>query len=316
MVYVRISGRILLNVNALNNVGAAGNYNELSKVAVYARVDDDRLEMFEVPVVSGNMVKHWHFVHYATILYNKIPESHWWCRAFEGVRIPPNEPVKSEEDAIKCPVEDLHGFLHTKSNIKRESLAKFSFMIPVEEVVGEVSITAVTHNRVSRIVEKSSESSAMMVIKQEYTSAPYGFSVLLDLKYLGYAFDVKDRSVRIKKVIDDAERVERGKAAVLALLNLLSGVTGAKIARAFPATKVIEVIAAVSDKPIPAPVHGFYRDYIDETVKVYESVKEIFNADIEILYFGQRKVEGVKRFDNYTTLFKHLADKVASLLSK
>jgi len=60
--YVRISGRVRLNAHSLNAQGGGGsNYIEVTKTKVTVKTDNG-WAVVEVPAITGNMVKHWHFV--------------------------------------------------------------------------------------------------------------------------------------------------------------------------------------------------------------------------------------------------------------
>ena len=60
--YVRISGRLRLNAHSLNAQGGGGtNYIEITKTKVTVKTDNG-WAVVEVPAITGNMLKHWHFV--------------------------------------------------------------------------------------------------------------------------------------------------------------------------------------------------------------------------------------------------------------
>ncbi|MEM2168007.1 MAG: type I-A CRISPR-associated protein Cas7/Csa2, partial [Candidatus Bathyarchaeia archaeon] len=61
MVYVRVTGRALINIHSANAEGAVGNYMALSKMFII-REKGGGYEVSEEPVISGNMIKHWHAV--------------------------------------------------------------------------------------------------------------------------------------------------------------------------------------------------------------------------------------------------------------
>jgi len=94
------------------------------------------------------------------------------------------------------------------------------------------------------------------------------------------------------KNIDEEVR-RRRVAAVRALVPLLMG-SGSKQSRALPVVRVVELLAAVSAKPIPNLVHGAYGDYVERSLDVLSAYASgLRDAAINVLYYGERGVGGV-----------------------
>jgi len=278
--FLRGTFRIVLNVHSLNTEGAVGNYNPLVKVFTAVRVGD-KWDIIEANAVSGNMLKHWHAKHLAEIAKSKNMPLCDDCK--RGVFFRTRLKVNSEDELIKkCVIDDIHGFLSTETTVKRESLFKVSFAVPVEEIGAK--IVSVTHNRV--VTEESGKiaKDGMMPFKNEYASGIYAFAVAFDAKYTGIPLANPSN-----KAIDDAQRRERVKIAIAALGNMLQGEMGAKMSRALPISKTIQSIVVVSKVPVPAPTHAYFKDYAQETIKSYEHMVEsglVNKDDIEIHVYG------------------------------
>ncbi|RJX15611.1 type I-A CRISPR-associated protein Cas7/Csa2 [Candidatus Bathyarchaeota archaeon] len=307
MVYLRVSGRAIVNVHTANAEGAVGNYMALSKMFVVRRGEDGNLDVSEEPVISGNMIKHWHAVATTEILkswgYKAICsncERHIMFRSVLGK----TENLSDEIDFIrKCAIEDLHGFLDVEKQIRRESLVKFSFMIPVEERRAEYS--SITHNRVvttprGNVPDREEArklygvEEAMGVMKREHASGLYGFLCSMDLAYV--ATSLSDPS---KKLSRDNYKV-RVKAAILGLTELLSGHFGAAQARALPIVKVTELICLASKTPIPNLAHGFYKDYAEESAGIVKTAVEkglVKENQIKVLVVGEKPASAFKAKD-------------------
>ncbi|MEM4469137.1 MAG: type I-A CRISPR-associated protein Cas7/Csa2 [Candidatus Nezhaarchaeales archaeon] len=273
--YIRISGRAIVNVHSANAEGAVGAYVGLSRMPIVRRTAKG-YEISEEPVISGNMLKHWHAVAVTDLLLSTGSSDICdLCKQHIMFRSPHNYP--SEFDYIdKCSIEDLHGFLDPRSNVRRESLVKFSFMIPIEELTSATA--AITHNRVvltpkgkspSRDEAKelwgTEEAAAMMVFKREHASGVYGFACSMDLAYVGRS--ICDPS----KKIDDNRRRSRARAAILGLMNVISGQVGASQSRALPAIKATELIGLASIDPAPNVIHGFYSDYVENSAELIKA---------------------------------------------
>lgn len=299
MTFLRIAGRIRLNGHSLNAQGGGGtNYVEITKSKVSIR-DNKKWRVLEVPAVSGNMVKHWHFVGFVDSFRETKFKDNLTKRAlrYNGVRFGQEEDVKKangeedislekEETVIKNFADaDIHGFLAPDQGVRRNSLVKTSFLLPTEDFIKEVDerlIHAVKHNRLdvdeNGAIKKESE---QMIFNREYATGLYGFEVVLDLGFVG----VPQSDISRQNVIGDNEKQARIKSALKALPPMLSGYIGANLARAFPTFKIQEFIAVKGDEPIPALTHGFYEDYVATSKKTIENAKKL---DFEVDSYGYK----------------------------
>ena len=294
MVYVRIAGRAVINVHSANAEGAVGNYMGLSKMFVVRRTNDG-YEISEDAVVSGNMIKHWHAIRTIELLKSlgndSLCES---CKRFIMYRS--TMEYDTEFDFIKaCAIEDLHGFLQPARQVRRESIVKFAFMLPVEEMRAEYA--AITHNRVVTTPEGKipAEEQAMMVFKREHASGLYGFLCSMDLAYVGRPLADPDNA---NKTLPLEERKIRAKCAVLALADVLTGRFGAASSRALPVIRTVELVCAISKQPLPNLVHGFYKDYLPESARVLSAaLSSGLVKDLKVLVYGDNVVRELKAAD-------------------
>ncbi|AFL66340.1 type I-A CRISPR-associated protein Cas7/Csa2 [Desulfurococcus amylolyticus] len=272
--YVKIAGRVEVQVSALTGYGAIGNYNQhtVARVVVDGNV-------YEVPVMTGNSLKHWHSFYLA-----EIYEAHQgklineFCKRGVGLRgkelqstFQDPQPANSECEAILDICNDIHGFLIPDKQIKRDSLVKVSFMIPVltKENLEIASKFAVQHNRVIPSQVKVSDQDKMMVFKQEYSTALYGFNISMNL---GLTLKPQyEPGCNFSKFNLNDERKLRIKSSILAVLALITGGAGSKQARALPITKVKELLAVVSNHPVPNLIHGAYADYHVESLEALKA---------------------------------------------
>jgi len=325
MVYFRVTGRALINVHTANAEGAVGNYMGLSKMFIVRRVKDG-YEVSEEPVISGNMIKHWHAVETTEILkswgYNALCDNcsrHVMFRSVLGRSM----NFTDEFDFVKaCAIEDLHGFLDTENNIRRESIVKFSFMIPIEEQRAEYA--SITHNRVVTTPEGKIPTreeakklygveEAMTVMKREHASGIYGFLCSMDLAFAGISLSNPNKQLPLK------DRKIRIKAAIVALPKLLYGHFGAAQARALPIIKVTEIMCIASKKPIPNAVHGFYKDYAEETAGIIKATIDkslITSEDIKVAVVGHRLATTLENRNIKFEESKTLMEAVASIIEE
>jgi len=339
--FVRFAGRLLINVASLNAQGASGtNYIEITKVPIVLERNCGII-VEEVPAISGNMLKHYHFVHLVDLLKtsncNKDKLSEYDSR-YVAYRFKENKEesingnkidLTDEKTVIQnFAIADIHGYLIPKPPSRRESIVKFSFAIPCEDAINKaVEISAVTQNRV--VIDSDGkiegDEQAMMVFKRQYASALYGFASTFDAYYVG-----RPQSNPKQLVVQGDERKERAKLAVLAYINLLGGVSGANTSRGLPAIEVRELIAVTSNRPIPMAKHGFYRDYIEETIKIASEFSKVFRTKVTVYIYSKNgktikslkeqykdnKDFEIKDYSSYVELIKAVADDVEKGLDK
>jgi len=313
MVFLRLSGRALVNIHSANAEGAVGNYMGLSKMFLVRRASSG-YEVSEDVVISGNMLKHWHAINMVERLKSmKRGDLCQYCSRHVMYRSPITG--KDEFEFIKrCAIEDLHGFLQPESQIRRESLIKFSFMMPVEERRAEYE--AITHNRVVLTPEGKipSEEAEMMVFKREHASGIYGFLVSADLAYVGRCLSDPDNS---SKTLNIEDRKSRVKAALLALSDLLSGRFGAASSRALPAVRVSELLCAISRDPLPNLIHGFYMDWATESVKVLSLYVGGGVGELKVLAAGEgpkQAISGAEKLKGVAEVFDSPFDALSRMV--
>jgi CRISPR-associated protein Cst2 len=315
--YIRVAGRLRVNVAVLAGAGTMGNYNMHTVVRVLA---DGKV--YEAPALTGNAFKHWHAVHSAE-QYQALGGTllNEFCRKGIGLRGKNKEgkDAENECDAIEDFCNDIHGFLLPRQQIKRDSLARFAFAVPVltRAELENAQKFAVTHNRVDPF-QKGKETE-MMVFKQEYSTARYGFSAVLDL---GLSLRPLYADCRVdERVVPDIEKERklRIKAVILGLLALVQGGVGSHTARALPIAKLEEVVVAVSDVPIPALVHGAYPDYVEKSLDVLSAFAMALGRSVRVVCYnaecGQKpslSVQSVRSFSELVDSVLKIADEVAS----
>lgn len=286
--YIGVALKMMLNMHDLNNERA----EEIRRVPIIYRDEKGNWRVFEEAVaVSGVMVKHWHFAYMVTLgIRENVPFCNY-CRRLEAIRVPSGGESTELELIDACAAEDIHGFLRARPPLRRESVAKFSWMLPLfnEEVVGIFGLPTpfrvLQHSRnVRQIPESAPEEvrQAQMPYPRSYANGIYGFVSTLDLDHIGYSFTDG-------KSIDKNKITTRKKIAVQAYVPMLTGATGASLARALPVSDTLEVLVVASNKPIPAPVHPIYVDYVNENVNLYKGVSEAMEANVKMYVWSKEK---------------------------
>ena len=295
--YVGVTVKTLLNMHDLNNERA----EEIRRVPIIYRRKDGKWDIFEEAVaISGLMVKRWHFANMVEL--GDKDDFCRLCKNLEAVRIPSEKgkAVRSEIDIIEeCAGEDIHGFLRANPMLRRESLIKFSWMLPLlnDDIIETFGLPTpfrvVQHTR--NIREISDEAASRMKVSKEelsrwqmpyprsYATGLYGFVSLLDLEHVGYSFTNQST------IQDESKRMNRRRIAVQAYIPLITGACGASLARALPVADILEIITVLSNKPIPAPIHPLYPDYVEENAKLYQSVSDAMHSNTTMYVWSKEK---------------------------
>jgi len=319
--YVRMSGRILINSASLNAQGTVGNLTEITKLRIVVERNGS-YEPIEVSTISGNTIKHWHFIHFVN-QYLQSGGRKLCSDCIRGIsfRTRENRGDDEAEYIRECAGEDAHGFLMPERQVRRESLVKFSFLLPAEELF-EHPVDTITHNRV--IIDEKGKiegQAGMMVFKRQYASGLYGFSCLADIAHLG----VRLYSAEKKPVYENDERKRRAKSIVLAFIPILNGFLGANISRALPAFQLKELVVAYSENPLPLTTHGFFKNYVEESIHTIGEYCRgtrckayISTYGVEVLEELKKTYEDVIFFETYSTwqeIFMALKEHVEKMIT-
>ncbi|MEM0233595.1 MAG: type I-A CRISPR-associated protein Cas7/Csa2 [Candidatus Nezhaarchaeales archaeon] len=295
MVYISVRGRIWLQAEAANMVESVGNYVKHRRVPVMVKSGNKYVTFF-VPSISGESVAHAYQVLLAEELKKQQVKVCSYCE--KGIflkstnkelykEVTGSEPPKAETgektskkdlmsiiDIIEksivgnCGVEDIGGFLYAENpNVKRTSSFLTGYMIPVGEVLGNMSIEPQLHSRYAlgtKYITAGEGAAGQMIYYVEVSSAVFSFAFDLDTRYIGrYTFHVGNYG---KPIIDLQEITRRAHASLEALKRfLVEFPVGAKRTRFNPADVRWESIAiAVSDDVWTMP-SSFVKDYLERT---------------------------------------------------
>lgn len=325
-VFLSLSARILVNLEALNMAESVGNVVRHRRAPVVIRKAGSFILRY-VPVVSGESIAH----HYQKLLA-RIAKQRGLpvCKAceqgvflkhadknvfkkYDGISDPENE-FKTAAEAEKyivstCVVEDVGGFLFTDMTAKRTSRFRVGYMVPAFDALeaGAAATEAQFHVRYSPGAERGEQA----IYYVEVGSAVYVFSYALDASAIGaYSMENEGATPENPYIITDPdERKKRIEAALDALAALLGGMTwGAKTTRFQPHWKVLSLVVAVA-KPLPFNVSpGHDKGYLRETVaRACTMGKVVGDFKTEIHYYDREGLEeaspctvtSVKQHDDY-----------------
>ncbi len=298
MVYVSLSARIRLDVEALNMSESIGNYVRRRRAPVIVEAEDGyRIEY--VPAISGESLAHAYQVNLAKLADELGLPVCEWCRKgvlvkhaddkyFHGIKPAEKKPEEIEEHVVKnCVVEDVGGFLYPKKTVKRTSRITFGYMVPIREALRAVAVEPEFH------VRYEPEAKEMQAIYNvEVATAIYGLKAELDVDGIG-----KSALGEAKYIVGKEERIKRIEAAIKALTVTLGNMGfGAKKARFFPADWEMLNAVAVISHPIPFTASSpRLENYVEQTLHRAQSMlKHLSKGSTSILQNISIGIMGVK----------------------
>ena len=337
MVYLSLSTRILLDVEALNMTESVGNFVKHRRAPVVIPTENGFILRY-VPVISGESLAHAYQEILARIALNTGLNVCRLCRrgvflkhtdknVFKESGIPrpsdPKDPELVEEAIVKgCVVEDVGGFLYTDATLKRTSRFIVGYMIPALDSIRVSATEAQFHVRYAPTERQQ------MIYNIEVGSALYSLSIALDIDGIGVS-SISLEGGKPRLLVDKIERVKRVEAALKALhLMITQQLFGAKRSRFYPHWKIVSLGVMVSH-PLPLnmqPAHS--RDYITDTVNTAnEAIKTLRKGSLSVeekaylYYYTEEKISEPKpeyvevtRLANPSEVFSKAIDKVLGLM--
>ncbi|QGA53932.1 DevR family CRISPR-associated autoregulator [Sulfolobus sp. E5-1-F] len=333
--FVSFGLRFRVNVEAMNMVESFGNYTR-HRTAPLLRKTDNGYEVVFAPVVSGQAIAHAFMRALADLELNKIGVTPLQSGSSESgsqqSKSSKTEPrlcedcknyqtiggfLKRSGDAntlldnrVKtCIVDDVTGFMATKSSsksekegkskamatksssksekegeseaeekgssIRRTSRIMFSYMIPDIDAA-RATIFPQFHVRFNNIKNENA------IFQIESGSAVYMLTIHVNVSGIG--------QLSTEQYVED--RIDRVDKTFTALMTMFSGsYIGAKHARYLPIIEFLGGIAAIS-KPMPFSVSPPKRyDYVADTLqRAYVYVNNIKDECIKIFYFDNEEL--------------------------
>jgi len=292
---VSLVGRLTLNLASLNNEGSEGNATQPRSATV---VQDGQL--YSVPVISGDMLKHWHADHLVKIAQDRglplssnsnrrnpdpnrikselsnpewvkanIPEAEGLSGKIVKEARQPIETALYREVAKACVITDAHGLLITDINtgefeasvaVARTSRIQVGFMVGVPSK----SVTQhYFHTKfVSTRTGKQAREGGANEGQNIFTrpATSAEYAVVVNIDLAGIGFD----DAANEYVVDSDELTNRKRAVLDALSYTLMNQPGANSSQQFPHIMNFQGALVTSKSKMPAPtLSPLKEDYMD-----------------------------------------------------
>ncbi|MHC1637482.1 MAG: type I-A CRISPR-associated protein Cas7/Csa2 [Candidatus Nezhaarchaeales archaeon] len=334
LVWLSLSWRARVNVEALNMAEAIGNYvkHRRAPIAVY---EDGKYVLRYVPAISGESIAHAYQYWIAEEASRAKLGVCDMCKRGEFVKhgsraILTREGLSAdirtadaahelEKNIIsKCAVEDIGGFLvPTAVPVKRTSRFYVGYMIPALEDIKAATLDPQFHVRhaPSMLGREYVEAAREMGITEkgqaiyyvEVGSAIYTNSFSLDLSGIGYTSMVK-----IEEAMSKDERLKRSEVAIKALYYLVQGLFGAKRTRFQPDYELLSVVAAISEEAPFNVSPGHTKQFIVETSIRANTFKQLTGSNVKLYaYVREPGIDVPKEitcFKSFEELMKKLTE--------
>lgn len=307
MVFVSLTARLLINIEALNMTESIGNFIRHRRAPVIITSSNGYLLKY-VPVISGESLAH----AYQEVLAKLASEpsvnlkvcklcregvliKHTDKLVFSRTGLKPTDisnPVEVEKTIVEnCIVEDIGGFLYTDAALKRTSRVYFGYMIPAMDAIRLSAAEAQFHVRYDPYA--TGTEAKQMIYNVETGSALYVLNSSIDLCGIGIS------SITGSGIVNVNERVKRVETALKALeLMTTQQLFGAKRTRFLPNWKIMSLLLLVSS-PIqlnPVPAHD--TSYVKQTVESINIAVESLNSGNTrvnekaiVFYYAEEKIE-------------------------
>lgn len=173
-----------------------------------------------------------------------------------------NEVKEALNEALKCALCDIHGFLVEKPTLSRKSTIEFGWAIAIpEQFYRDIHV----HTRVAPGEKGKEAETEQMIYNRPTRSGVYAFISIFQPWRIGL------NEINYEYVPNDEDRKERYELVIDAYKAMLSRLEGAMTTTRLPHTSEIEglIIIATNAMPVPliSPLKDDYKEQIEKIVE-------------------------------------------------
>ena len=260
---IGIVGRIRIDAHSLNNEGTVGNVTEPRTIMLA----DGR----KTDGISGEMLKHMHTEAFWQLAKER---NITLCQACQTLRPEKanknpnvtkiNEVEEALNEALKCAICDIHGFLVEKPTLSRKSTVEFGWAIAIpEQFYRDIHVHArVAPGEKERGKEAKTE---QMIYNRPTRSGIYAFVSIFQPWRIGL------NEINYSYILDDKERKRRYDLVIDSYKAMLSRLEGAMTTTRLPHTGEIDglIIKTTNAMPVPliSPLRDDYKEQLGKIIK-------------------------------------------------
>lgn len=315
-----LSARAIMNMHSLNNEGSEGNQIQTRMVDVM----DNAGKLHTVNAVSGDMFKHIFVEHLRRVVVERGLPICAGCRVLDPNRINADpefqqllkardvSDAKALDELLKrCAVDDIAGNLITaeKRSIPRKSLVEFGWVLGVPEQVRTDSYFHVKYatergesaREAAKTEEARGANLGQNIFHRPASSGQYAIVAHIELGRVGR------NDITRAYAVDEAERTQRARALLEALLYTFIQPTGAMRGTQLPHLSGFEGVVTVSRGVAPAPMTSALSDTFQTDI---ENTVAALNA----LYEGAVSTHSFASMADYANVMQSLVRQSVPLI--
>jgi len=262
---IGIVGRIRIDAHSLNNEGTVGNVTEPRTIVLA----DGR----KTDGISGEMLKHIHTEAFWQLAKERNVSLCVACQTLRPEKANRNPEItkfkgtkkalyKVLNEALKCALCDVHGFLVERPTLSRKSTIEFGWAIAIpEQFYRDIHV----HTRVAPGEKGKEAESEQMIYNRPTRSGIYAFVSIFQPWRIGL------NEINYSYVLDDEERRRRYNLVIDAYKAMLSRLEGAMTTTRLPHTSEIDglIIKTTNAMPVPliTPLKDNYKEQLEKIIK-------------------------------------------------
>ena len=261
---IGIIGRIRIDAHSLNNEGTVGNVTEPRTIVLADGKKTDG--------ISGEMLKHIHTEAFWQLAKERNVTLCQACQTLRPEKANKNPHVtkigsvkEALDEALKCSLCDIHGFLVEKPTLSRKSTVEFGWAIAVpEQFHRDIHV----HARVAagEKEKKKEAKTEQMIYNRPTRSGIYAFVSIFQPWRIGLN-EIDYSYISVK----DEEREKRYDLVIDAYKAMLSRLEGAMTTTRLPHTSEIDglIIKTTNAMPVPliSPLKDDYKEQLENILK-------------------------------------------------
>jgi len=269
---ISLVGRIRIDAHSLNNEGTVGNVTEPRTIVLANGEKTDG--------ISGEMLKHIHTEALWQIAKEKKVHLCPACQILSPMKADSNKAVTEMKEtksalneALKCAICDLHGFLVQKPTLSRKSTIEFGWTIALpNQFYRDIHVhTRVAAGEKEREKGAEAEVSEQMIYNRPTRSGVYAFVSVFQPWRIGL------NEIDYTYSIDEDARKKRYELALDAYKAMIARIEGAMTTTRLPHFEEFGGAIAITKNAAPVPVISPLADgYIQQmkTIIGQQNVKE------------------------------------------
>ncbi|RLI43964.1 DevR family CRISPR-associated autoregulator [Candidatus Bathyarchaeota archaeon] len=284
---IGIVGKIRIDAHSLNNEGTVGNVTEPRTIMLA----DGR----KTDGISGEMLKHMHTEAFWQLAKERNVTL---CQACQMLRpekanknpnvTKVNEVKEALNEALKCALCDIHGFLVEKPTLSRKSTIEFGWAIAIpEQFYRDIHV----HTRVAPGEKGKEAETEQMIYNRPTRSGVYAFISIFQPWRIGL------NEINYEYVPNDEDRKERYELVIDAYKAMLSRLEGAMTTTRLPHTSEIEGLIIIATNAMPVPLISPLKD--DYKVQIEKIVEQKNIQKFNSLVTALQELDKLKTYQPY-----------------